>query len=104
MLALFGLQTVPTEMLYFLAFMATAAAVTFGWATDLVTKDRGFGPVGNAAIGVAGALMGPRIWFVGLARGSITAADPTAILVSAGAAGALLLLFAMLLKGALARA
>ena len=63
MLSYLGLQSVPTEMLFFGVVMAFAASVIFGWTTDLAMKDHGFGPIGNALIGVIGAILGPRIWF-----------------------------------------
>jgi len=99
-----GLDSLPTEMLYFLAFMAVAASITFGWATDLVMRDLAFGPVGNALIGTSGAILAPRIWFLGLGHGTILAADPAALLTCAGAGGTLLLFAAALLKKAWASA
>ncbi len=104
MLAYLGLQSVPTEMLYFIVIAAVAAATIFGWTTDIALKGLGFGPIGNALLGTIGAVIGPRIWFVGLGRGSIAQADPTVLLACAGVAGSLLLLAAALLKRALARA
>ena len=103
MSALFGLQSVPTEMLYFVTFMAIAASVVFGWTTDLVLKHLGFGPAGNALIGIAGAILGPRIWFIGLGRGSLLGADPATLLTCGGAGASFLLIAAALLKRALAR-
>jgi hypothetical protein len=103
MFVLLGLQSVPTEMLYFLTFMAIAAATVFGWTTDIVLKGLGFGPVGNALVGIAGAVLGPRIWIVGFERGSVFAADPATLLTCAGAGGSFLLIAAALLKRALVR-
>jgi uncharacterized membrane protein YeaQ/YmgE (transglycosylase-associated protein family) len=103
MLVSLGLETVPTEMLYFLAFMAIAASIAFGWTTDLILKDRGFGPLGNALIGIIGAFLGPRIWFIGLRHGALLGADPGTLLACAGAGGSLLLVAAALLKRALVR-
>jgi uncharacterized membrane protein YeaQ/YmgE (transglycosylase-associated protein family) len=105
MLVYLGLQSLPTEMLYFVTFMAFAASAVFGWTTDMAMKDHGFGPVGNALLGIVGAVFGPRIWFVGLGQGpSWEATDPTSMLVCAAAAGALLLFAAAVLKKALASA
>jgi uncharacterized membrane protein YeaQ/YmgE (transglycosylase-associated protein family) len=103
MLALLGLQTLPTEMLYFLAFMAIAVTAIFGWTTDLVLKTLGFGPIGNSLLGVIGAVFGPRIWLVGVQHGSIYDADPSVLLTCMGAGGSILLIAAALLRRAVAR-
>jgi uncharacterized membrane protein YeaQ/YmgE (transglycosylase-associated protein family) len=103
MLSLLGLQSVPTEMLYFLAFMAIATTAIFGWTTDLILKDLGFGPIGNALLGVIGAVFGPRIWLVGVQHGSLFDADPSVLLTCMGAGGSILLIAAALLRKALAR-
>jgi uncharacterized membrane protein YeaQ/YmgE (transglycosylase-associated protein family) len=103
MLVLLGLQSVPTEMLYFLAFLTAAASAVFGWTTDLILKDKGFGPIGNALIGIAGAVLGPRIWFIGFQHRSLLGADPGVLLTCAGAGGSFLLVAAGLLKRALVR-
>ena len=104
MLAYLGLQSIPTEMLYFLAITVFAASVGFGWGTDMVLKDYGFGPVGNALLGVVGVAFGPRIWFVGLGHGWGAAGDPSSLLICAAASGSLLLFAAVVLKRALVRA
>ena len=105
MLAYLGLQSVPTEMLFFGVIMAFAASVIFGWTTDLAMKDRGFGPLGNALVGVVGAILGPRIWFLGLGHGSsLLGADPASLLTCGAASALSLLLLSVLLKKALASA
>ena len=104
MLSYLGLQSVPTEMLFFGVVMAFAASVIFGWTTDLAIKHHGFGPIGNALIGVLGAVLGPRIWFIGLGHGSVWGAEPTALLTCAAASGSFLLVLGVVLKKALARA
>jgi hypothetical protein len=104
MLAFLGLQPLPTEMQWLAAILAFSAIVSFGWATDMFMRERGFGPIGNALVGTAGAILGPHLWFGNNGHGFFQIGDPSAVLTCAGLSGLLTLFAAALLKKALATA
>ena len=71
------------SFLYFLLIGAVA-----GWLAGLLTKGRGYGLLGNSAIGVIGAVIGGVLFrFVGLAATGLLGSLVTATV------GALVLLF-----------
>lgn len=104
MLAFLGLQSTAPEMLFFTAALVFTASFAFGWATDIVMGENGFGLVANALIGTIGAIIGTRIWFAGIRPGALGGRELIAAFMCAPTAGALLLFAAALLKKALARA
>ena len=62
MLAYLGLRSTAPEMLYFVAGLAFTASCAFGMATDAIMRGIGFGVIGNAIIGTAGAVIGAHLW------------------------------------------
>jgi hypothetical protein len=104
MLAFLGLQSLPTEIQWFAAILAFSTVVSFGWATDMFMRERGFGPIGNALVGSAGAILGPHLWFGNSGHGFFQIGDPATVLTCAGLSALLMLFGAALLKKAVANA
>ncbi|MFI5012092.1 MAG: hypothetical protein ACHQAY_07075 [Hyphomicrobiales bacterium] len=104
MLAYLGVPSTSPEMLYFITALTFAACFAFGWATDMVLAEAGFGLIGNALVGIVGGVFGARIWIAGIWRAAFPGAEPMGLLLYVGAAAILLLCAAALLKKAVANA
>ena len=101
MLDFLGLQSTAPEMLFFATALVFTGSFAFGWATDIVMGEAGFGLIANALIGTIGAIIGTRIWFAGIRPGAFGGGELIAAFMCAGT---LLLFAAALLKKAFARA
>ena len=58
MLQTLRIEQLSTDALILLTLLAIVAGAVIGYLTDVVMKDRGFGPFGNGLLAILGAAVG----------------------------------------------
>lgn len=90
LLLLLGLSSMPPSQLAVLAGFVGLLAVALGWIADAIMRDTGFGVLLNAALMLAGAMLGMLLWqHLGYAGGPSLSFNAAIV---AGASGIALLI------------
>ncbi|MET3892908.1 putative membrane protein YeaQ/YmgE (transglycosylase-associated protein family) [Bosea sp. OAE506] len=62
LIQMLGLPDMPTPTLVIFLAVVAVALLLFGWLSDLLLRDGGFGIALNGSIGLTGAILGTLAW------------------------------------------